>query len=622
MKNSIFRKLVSGTLLAATVLMLTPISVLAKSVDGEKLAVNDKKDDVILLKGDITLTDKDEKVTLSLRESDVEQVLRMFADIAGLNILFYEPITDKITLDIVDEPINSAFDLVMEMKELSYSIINGNTIVISKAGSDIGLTKQGITFIPVKYVDAASIAEFLNKNVFGLKKPGLSGSEIVSTHPVTNELMIFGSDNDVAIAKKVIEKFDKKPSYNTFVVNHTTPKEMATMICDMLLPTTIKDGSISSNYLPLSTGIKIVDGGYITGGASGSSLELGAGEVACKVIPKLDAGNFSSMDLQNFSIAYQESNGLINMIGGSAEQIAMVGEFIKKFDRKAPQAYLELSVIELNENGSKSLTNTWNFYSKAFNFSTAGGTLSNNNAITIFGNRYYTWEKYTRKEIVGGEEVTADAVTPFDWALKDKVLPSFFTLQYNFSYLLSNAKGRTVANPRILVTNGQESSIDITSSYVESVTTEMTASGSGNFVTRTYNIADDAGVQISVTPFISPDGYVTMDISPQYTVIGEQMTETQLDSDENGNVISNTYPTATLTNTRSLELKSIRVRDGETLVIGGMIMESDTKNVDKIPFLGDLPIIGALFRSTSSTRSKNEMIVMITPKIIYDDEDL
>lgn len=615
MKNSTLKKLVSGTLLAATMLMLSPLSVSAKGVDGTKLAVNDKKDDVILLKGDITLTDKDEKVTLSLRESDVEQVLRMFADIAGLNILFYEPVTNKITLDIVDEPVNSAFDLVMELSDLSYSIINGNTIVISKAGSDIGLTKQGITFVPVKYVDAASIAEFLNKNVFGLKKPGLSGSEIVSTHPVTNELMIFGSDNDVAIAKKIIEKFDKKPSYNTFVVNHTTPKEMADMVCKMLLPTTIKGGSIGSNYLPLSTGIKIVDGGYITGGASGSSLELGAGEVACKVTPKLNAGSLSSMELQNFSIAYQEANGLINMIGGSAEQIAMVGEFIKKFDRKAPQAYLELSVIELSENGSKQWTNTWSFTSKVFNFSTTGGTLANDSEIWLFGNHKLA---YVDDEIKVGESDKAKLPVQLIFPFPKPTLPGGASLRYNLSYVLSNGKARTVANPRVLVTNGQESSIDITSSYVESVTTEMTASASGNFMTRTYNIADDAGVQISVTPFISPDGYVTMDISPEYTVIGQQMTETTYD--EQGH--ANTYPTATLTNTRSFDLKSIRVKDGETLVIGGMIMETDAKNVDKIPFLGDLPIIGSLFRSSNSSRSKNELIVMITPKIIYDDEDL
>ena len=89
MKKTILKKLVTGTILATTLAMLTPLSVLASSIDGTKLAAA-SNDDVILLRGDISLTDKDERVTLSLRDSDVEQVLRMFADIAGLNILFYD----------------------------------------------------------------------------------------------------------------------------------------------------------------------------------------------------------------------------------------------------------------------------------------------------------------------------------------------------------------------------------------------------------------------------------------------------------------------------------------------------------------------------------------------------
>lgn len=602
MKKSTFKKMLSGTLLAATLFMLSPVSVLAEGISGNELAVNDSNEDVIILRGDISLTDKDEKVTLSLRDSDVEQVLRMFADIAGLNILFYEPITEKITLDIVDEPVNSAFELVMEMKELSYSIINGNTIVISKAGTDMGLTKQGITFLPVKYVDAASIAEFLNKNVFGLKKPGLSGSDIVSTHPVTNELMIFGSDNDVAIAKKIIEKFDKKPSYNTFVINHTTPKEMATMICDMLLPTTIKDGSISENFFPLSTGIKIVNGGYITGGASGSSLELGAGEVACKVTPQLNAGNFSSMELQNFSIAYQEQNGIINMIGGSDEQVAMVAEFIKKFDRKAPQAYLEVSIIELTENGSKTMENTWNFHSAVFDFQTNGGTLTNNTPMQIFGNYSH---------LITKEEM--DKYTVYDELIGPKWRWSkSWALNYNINYSLTNGKARTVANPRLLITNGEEATINVTQSYLESTTSETVATAGGGIVSRTVNLAD-AGTTISVTPFISPDGYVTLNIKPDYTIIGEPI----MGSDSNG-----TYIAATSTQSRSFELNKVRVKDGDTLVIGGMIREGDRKSVNKIPFLGDIPYLGALFRSTVSSREKLELIVLITPKIIYDDEDL
>lgn len=599
MKNSVLNKIMLGTMLATTIALSSAPCVLAESssVDGTKLAVN-SKEDVILLKGDISLTQKEEKVSLSLRDSDVEQVLRMFADIAGLNIVFYDKVASKITLDIVDEPVNQAFDMVMELSQLTYGVINGNTLVIAKAGSsDVNMMKQGITFIPVKYVDAASMADFLNKNIFGMKKPGLAGSDIVITNPVTNELLVFGTDNDVSIARRVVEKFDKKPTFTTFKVNYTTPKEMATMICDMLLPTTIKNDSIGDSLLPLSTGLKIVNGGYITGAAS--SLELGAGEVACTVMPTSSAGGLASFDLQNFSISYQEQNGLINMIGGSNEQVAMVQEFITKFDRKIPQAYLEVSVIELSESGSKALSNTWKFYSEAFSFNAQKGSVGSTLPIWFFGSQQPTSYDATTGDIEYEQKIPK---------------PSKASLQYAINYAIDNRKARTVANPRVIVTNGQESSIDITSSYVESVTTEMTASGTGTFATRTYNLADDAGVQLTVTPFISPDGYVTMNVSPEYTVIGEKMTE----KDELGNV----YPTTTLTHTRSFDLTNIRIKDGETLVIAGMIMESDTKNVSKIPGLGDIPYLGALFRSSLTDKSKSELLVMITPKIIYDDEDL
>ena len=70
-----------------------------------------------------------------------------------------------------------------------------------------------------------------------------------------------------------------------------------------------------------------------------------------------------------------------------------------------------------------------------------------------------------------------------------------------------------------------------------------------------------------------------------------------------------------------LELKGIRVKDGETLVIGGMIQERESKNVTKIPFLGDIPVVGMFFRSTTTGKSREEMVMMLTPQIIVDTED-
>lgn len=601
MKNSVLRKIMLGTVLATTLCFSVMPCALAKKaadVDGAKLAVNDMSS--ILLKGDISLTDKKEKVTMSLRDSDVEQVLRMFADIAGLNIVFYDKVASKITLDIVDEPVNVAFDMVMELSQLTYSVINGNTLVIAKAGdTNVSFLKQKITFIPVKYIGAATMANFLNENIFALKKPGLAGSKIVTINPVTNELMVFGTENDALIAKRFVEKFDQKPKYTTFKVNYTTPKEMSDMICNMLLPTSIDAKKSYNNLFPLSSGLKLASGGYITGAAS--SLELGAAETACTVSGSVSADGVKSFEMQQLSVSYQEQNGLINVIGGSDEQIAMIADFIKTFDRKIPQAYIEVSVIELNESGSKNLSNTWRFYSDVFAFNVENGAVGTSLPVWFFGKNLPS---------------TYDASTgEIEWVDKHaSPRPSKASLQYSINYALRNSKARTVANPRILVTNGEESSIDITQSYVESVDTEMTASGTGSFVTRKYNMADDAGVQLSVTPFISPDGYVTMNISPEYTVVADQLMETD------GNGVQ--YIAATQTQTRSFELTNVRLKDGETLVIAGMIMETDTKVVNKIPGLGDIPYLGVLFRSSNTEKTKSELIVMITPKIIYDDEDL
>ena len=68
-------------------------------------------------------------------------------------------------------------------------------------------------------------------------------------------------------------------------------------------------------------------------------------------------------------------------------------------------------------------------------------------------------------------------------------------------------------------------------------------------------------------------------------------------------------------------MKNVRIKDGETLVIAGMIQEKESKTINKIPVLGDLPLVGALFRTTVSSKSKSEMVIMITPKIITDTED-
>ena len=573
--------------------------------------------DAMVLSGDVKLTNRNELITLSLRDSDVQQVLRMFADKAGMNIVFHSSVKGKVTLDLVNTPINDAFALVLQIAGLNYYKQNNTLIIIAKNNSDnAAFSKQEMMVFPVKYVNAAKIAEFLNKNVFGMKKAGISSVDAATVNTATNELIVFGMPSDAAIVQKVISQLDREPLTKTFTVNHTTPAEMANMICNMLLPSR---GSNSSNggtsssgsseiEIPPTPGVGTTGGaaGVVTGGAadnSESALKLGEGIVACTVATSTATTATSApFDVQNLSISYFPQRGTISLIGGSVAQMEMIERFIKENDIKQPQAYLEVAIIELNEEGSKAFSNTWNIDSKNWVLSFSADT-------TKVGRTSSQGQRYVTIPGPDGESITVPK-------------SSNAYISWQLSYLIENSKGRVLANPKLLITSGQESIIDLTQDYVEKVTSEFlssTASGSGasGSVQRTYSIGKDQGIKISLTPFISPEGYVTMNIKPEYATIADRV-YTPLYDEHTGEKTDDLQ--ATLLSRRNLDLKNIRIKNNETLAIGGLIQESDTKVVNKIPILGDLPVIGAAFRSSNTTKSKNELIIMLTPRIINDTE--
>ena len=178
----------------------------------------------INLTGNVNFNDNGQLINLSLRNTDVQQVLRMFADKAGLNIVFHQSATGTVTLDLVDVKLEDAFKMVMKMTDLTYVIKDKTMLVVSTAKAEtLNLTKDNISILPVKYADAAYLAHFLNTNIFGMNTPGLSYGPIVSTNAEKNELLIFGTENDYQMAKKIVDRFDKKPVMTTYRVNHTTP---------------------------------------------------------------------------------------------------------------------------------------------------------------------------------------------------------------------------------------------------------------------------------------------------------------------------------------------------------------------------------------------------------------
>ena len=584
-----------------------------------------------VLSGDVRLTNRNDKITLSLRDSDVKQVLRMFADKAGMNIVFHSSVDGKVTLDLVNMPINDAFNLVLQVAGLNYYTQNNTLIILAKDNADnAAFSKQEMMVFPVKYVSAGKIASFLNNNVFGMKKAGLSSVDAATVNAATNEIIVFGMKSDAAIVQKVIDQLDREPLTKTFAVNHTTPAEMADMICNMLLPSRGSqsgDSKSSSSFAPPTPGVGTTGGaasikGVMTGGAasasSGSDLKLGEGVVACTVSGQSSSTTSAPFDLQNLAISYYPQRGTIMMMGGSEAQMHMIENFIKTNDVKQPQAYLEVSIVELNEAGSKEFANNWAIQSDAWGVKFSGGRVSGGREASPY-DRVYDITKHYWTEPKVNDDGTITLPTYTAVTGKEKGVYNGSYISWTMNYLIENRKARVLANPKLLITNGQESTIDLTQDYVEKVTSEFLSStstggaGTGT-VQRTYTIGSDQGIKVVLTPFISPDGYVTLNIKPEYsTVAGEVRTPSETND-------GSTDLQATLLSRRNLDLKNIRIKDGETLAIGGLIQENEQKTVQKIPVLGDLPVIGAAFRSSSTSKSKTELVIMLTPKIINDGE--
>ncbi|MDD4321698.1 MAG: type II and III secretion system protein [Acidaminococcaceae bacterium] len=163
--------------------------------------------------------------------------------------------------------------------------------------------------------------------------------------------------------------------------------------------------------------------------------------------------------------------------------------------------------------------------------------------------------------------------------------------QATVNALITNGKAKILATPRIITIPGKSASIFI-GDHIPVLTDKIE-----NGTTTTTTSYVDAGIKLSYTPIVSDDGYITA------IVHTEVSTPTLVSELKNYKITSRTADT------------NVRMRNGETLVIGGLINEEEQKSLTKIPFLSNIPLLGELFKSRTTTKSKTEVMMILTPYI-------
>ena len=170
-----------------------------------------------------------------------------------------------------------------------------------------------------------------------------------------------------------------------------------------------------------------------------------------------------------------------------------------------------------------------------------------------------------------------------------------------------NAK--TLAQPTLLVQEGQQATVETGEDYVVNV--ERDENGDTGTTSYTYE-KETAGLVLGLSiDKIDDNGFVTMNVNPSISI---PVPATQSPGSDTGGVqIFNL-------NKRDLKSGSIRLRDGQTLILTGVVSEQQIEEVNKWPILGDLPLFGSLFRSSESTRLKDELVIMVKPRVIDDEQ--
>jgi general secretion pathway protein D len=179
-------------------------------------------------------------------------------------------------------------------------------------------------------------------------------------------------------------------------------------------------------------------------------------------------------------------------------------------------------------------------------------------------------------------------------------------------------KAEILARPSVLARDGQLAEIVVGQSvYLPSGVTENTGGGVGGTLTTINGAYQNVGIQLDVTPYIGGDNKVEMILVPQNTAI-DTSTPGQVIS--TGSILSGNVYAPNINKTSANTV--VDTLDGQTVVIGGLIENSKSVNDSKVPILGDIPLLGTLFKSTQKSAAKQELVIFITPYIIHTPEEL
>lgn len=482
-----------------------------------------------------------------------------------------------------------------------------NTLIISDTGFKVRrilaiielLDVQGqqpqVALVPIKYADAKSVAQkvqeiFQASSKSGKKADGSYGGYKISVDERSNSVVIFGPPRTISDVKALVKKFDfplddpnNQAAIRVRFLDYADAKKLAATLSSLA-----QGGSSSrSRSLGRSTfsapPAPGVPGTPNAGGGSSSSSDSAVADLG-----------------DNVKITADESSNSL-LITGSRAAYNAVNTLIRKLDRRRAQVYVESDILDIKlGNGFNFGTSIFAGAGKATGTKTAFGWQGSKIGTIIEAQRNPDSDSALKAAIgaFGGSDFTIGVLSGAKVNVPGigEVSPGAL-----INLIKRDSNSRVLSSPHLLTSNNEKAKILVGQKifYKSAQQSSLPGIGAVEKVEK-----EDADLSLEIKPNVSQQAnYVTLDL--------------KLEANEGA---LNQFGVPDINKRQTQQI--VTVKNSQTAVISGLVKIREGESFQKIPFLGDIPILGWLFRNSSLEKETTNLVIFITPHIVYGANDL
>lgn len=546
-----------------------------------------------------------ERVNLKLDNIKIEDFIAMVGKVVNKNILLSQPIPGTVNFismsPIYKDELMDILIAVLEKKGFTlvqsgsfYMVERSNTAVKSNlpiGSKDKSLMKTEFIQVGNENVDilAAKVRQFLSE-----------GGKLL-TMKETNTMIVSDYPANIAIIQKVTDKIEAQYSENAQVAFVTLKNAKASRIQPQLLKIgqTLINQKVDSNKVDI-----------IADDASNSIIILASNDnidVLRPIVDRLDAKDDASdqrltiLPLENSEAknvvtslqtlldkkkyaneankptvsVYEELNALV--VSATEADIIDIKNMVAILDIEKPQVFVRARIIEISKSKGDQI---------GARYGLAGGALTSSGLLSFAAN-------------LGGSSVVLPQGLNLDTSAK---FSEGIVFGATIDFLAGNGAAHSLSEPTLLCVNNQESIIYV--GQTQSIVTSTVQGNQSTDLARNTVSREDIGLTLKIKPRLSSGDKVTL------------VTNAKLED-----VIPGSTPGYVNTSKREVTTTAI-VQDGESVIIGGLLSDKERDSNTGIPLLKDIPVLGALFGYTDTSKEEINLVIILTPYIVRNNQDL